>query len=220
MVFTVLNVSKHVTLPVIRAKASKYYSGNLSCFIIFYYISITFGHWTLIEYSYFEKGCRKKMCKRQSQKILWYGIWSIHALFLTTVGFEPAFVAFLYSTSKHMPVAVPCHSFKFLWRTVHSKPPAIPFGIVACTFSNNLSRNSYIRLNLNTIHYLYHALLFQCVFFRRIQPSPCSSPFVGYLATSKCEWNMSLVYCVVQPSFHTSRLEKAVFINHNFACIS
>ena len=35
-----------------------------------------------------------------------------------------------------------CHSFKFLWRTVHSKPPPIPFGIVAYTFSDNLSRNS------------------------------------------------------------------------------
>ena len=37
-----------------------------------------------------------------------------------------------------------CHSFKFLWRTVNLKPPTIPFGIVACTFSDNLSRNSCI----------------------------------------------------------------------------
>ena len=35
-----------------------------------------------------------------------------------------------------------CHSFKFLWKTVNSKPPTIPFGIVALTFSDNLSRNS------------------------------------------------------------------------------
>ena len=28
---------------------------------------------------------------------------------------------------------------------VHSKPPTIPFGIVACTFSDNLSRNSCIQ---------------------------------------------------------------------------
>ena len=35
-----------------------------------------------------------------------------------------------------------CHSFKFLWKTVNSKPPTIPFGIVAFTFSDNLSRNS------------------------------------------------------------------------------
>ena len=31
---------------------------------------------------------------------------------------------------------------KFLWRTVISKPPTVPFGIVACTFSDNLFRNS------------------------------------------------------------------------------
>ena len=37
-----------------------------------------------------------------------------------------------------------CHSFKFLWKTVNSKPPTIPFRIVACTFSDNLSRNSSI----------------------------------------------------------------------------
>ena len=35
-----------------------------------------------------------------------------------------------------------CHTFKFLWRTVNSKLPKIPFGIVTCTFSDNLSRNS------------------------------------------------------------------------------
>ena len=33
------------------------------------------------------------------------------------------------------------HSFKFLWRTVLSKPTTIPFRIVACTFSANLSWN-------------------------------------------------------------------------------
>ena len=33
-------------------------------------------------------------------------------------------------------------SFFFFGRTVNSKPPSIPFGIVACTFSDNLSRNS------------------------------------------------------------------------------
>ena len=35
-----------------------------------------------------------------------------------------------------------CHSFKFLWKTGQTKPPTIPFGIVACTFSDNRSQNS------------------------------------------------------------------------------
>ena len=36
------------------------------------------------------------------------------------------------------------HSFKFLWTTVNSKPPTVPFRIVACSFSDNLSQNSCI----------------------------------------------------------------------------
>ena len=34
--------------------------------------------------------------------------------------------------------------FQILWRTGQTKPPTIPFGIVACTFSDNLSQNSCI----------------------------------------------------------------------------
>ena len=34
---------------------------------------------------------------------------------------------------------------------MNSKPPTIPFGIVACTFSDNLSRNSCIRLCISGI---------------------------------------------------------------------
>ena len=41
-------------------------------------------------------------------------------------------------------MAFRANSFEFLWRTVNSKPPTMPFGIVACTFSDNLSRNSCI----------------------------------------------------------------------------
>ena len=43
--------------------------------------------------------------------------------------------------------SVSCHSFKFRWRTVNSELPTIPFGIVAWTFSDNLSRNSCLYLN-------------------------------------------------------------------------
>ena len=38
--------------------------------------------------------------------------------------------------------------FQILWRTVNSKPPTIPFGVVACTFSENLSRNRCVRISL------------------------------------------------------------------------
>ena len=44
-------------------------------------------------------------------------------------------------------------NFKFLWKTVNSKPPTIPFVIVACTFSDNLSRNSCIRVHLPWVNF-------------------------------------------------------------------
>ena len=64
-----------------------------------------------------------------------------------TVAVESTFVAFLYHSQTYAH-GLSCHSFKFLWRTVNSKPPTILFEIVACTFSDNLSRNSCIRLHL------------------------------------------------------------------------
>ena len=50
-----------------------------------------------------------------------------------------------FSTCRHNYVHdLSCHSFKFLWKTVLSKPPTIPFGVVMCTLSDNLSWNSCI----------------------------------------------------------------------------
>ena len=92
-----------------------------------------------IVYSYFPKGCRKK-CARDNPK--WsYGIWSIHCSWHSSC--RPTFVAFLWHSQTYVHTHL-CHSFKFLWRTVNWKPPTIPFGIVACSFSDNLSRNSCI----------------------------------------------------------------------------
>ena len=89
----------------------------------------------------FRERLAAKMCTRQPRKVIWD---MINTLFLTTVAVEPTFVAFHW----HSPTYVRClsyHPFKFLWRTGQTKPPTIPFGIVACTFSDNLSRNSCIQ---------------------------------------------------------------------------
>ena len=59
----------------------------------------------------------KKMCTRPSGKVIWD---MINTPFLTTVAVEPTFVAFLYHMQTNVP-GLPCHSFKFLWRTVHLK---------------------------------------------------------------------------------------------------
>ena len=79
-------------------------------------------------YSYFEKGCRKNM-----QAIIPKGNMGYDNYLLLLVSF---------STRKHISTAFRTYSFKFLQRTVNLKPPTMPFGIVACTFSDNLSRNS------------------------------------------------------------------------------
>ena len=60
-----------------------------------------------------------------------------------TVAVESSLVAFLWHAQTYL-YGFLCNSFKFLWRTVNSKPPTRPFGIVACTFSDKLSRNSCI----------------------------------------------------------------------------
>ena len=58
-----------------------------------------------------------------------------------TVAIEPTLLL-SFSNRKHMSVASRAILSNFFERTVNSKPPTIPFGIVACTFSDNLSRNS------------------------------------------------------------------------------
>ena len=57
-----------------------------------------------------------------------------------TVAVEPTFVAF-FSTGKHKFYGLSCILSNFFEEQC-SKLPTIPFGIVACTFSDNLSRNS------------------------------------------------------------------------------
>ena len=65
-----------------------------------------------------------------------------------TVAVEPTFVTFLQPSQTYVH-GLSCHSLKFLWRTVNSRSPTIPFGIVAYTFSDNLSRNSCIKWWIN-----------------------------------------------------------------------
>ena len=60
-----------------------------------------------------------------------------------TVAIEPTFVAFLYSTLKHMSLASREEP------AVNSNPPILSSGIVACTFSDNLSQNNCLLLCLN-----------------------------------------------------------------------
>ena len=74
---------------------------------------------------------------------------TIQTLFLTL---QLSSLRLLLSFSTRKPQYVhglSCYSFKLPYRTVPSKPPTIPYGIVACTFSD-LSRNSCIQNELST----------------------------------------------------------------------
>ena len=87
-----------------------------------------------------------KKCTRQSRKVIWD---MIITLYLTTVAVEPTFTAFLQHSQTYVR-GLSCHSFKFLCRRVNSKPRTISFGIVVCTFSDNLkSRNSCIQRGMD-----------------------------------------------------------------------
>ena len=65
-----------------------------------------------------------------------------------SVAVEPTFVSVSFSTRKHTFMVAPAIDYNF-WegRTVDLKSPTLPFGIVACTLSDNLSRISCIRIH-------------------------------------------------------------------------
>ena len=94
-------------------------------------------------YSYFEKGCRKNLHATIPKDNMGYDQYTVP----DTVAVEPTFFAFLWHSQTYI-LGPSCHSFKFLWRTVNHKPPTIPFGIVACTFSDNISQKR-CKLNKN-----------------------------------------------------------------------
>ena len=89
---------------------------------------------------------------------------------LDTVSVKTSFVASLYHAKTYVHGLL-CHSFKFLWRTANSKPPTIPFGIVACTSSDKLSRNSCIQSLNPTLKILKSKYL-------QILHKACLSPFL------------------------------------------
>ena len=69
------------------------------------------------------------MCKRQSRKVI---LNVINTLFLDTVAVKPTFAL----------ANIPSIFFQISLKKMNTKPPTKPFGIVACTFSDNLSWNS------------------------------------------------------------------------------
>ena len=91
----------------------------------------------MIDIQLFRERLSEKMCMWPSQKVIWD---IINTPFLT-LQLSNLRLLLSFSSSQTYVHSLLYYSFKFLWRTVYSKPPTIPFGIVTCTFSDNLSRN-------------------------------------------------------------------------------
>ena len=89
----------------------------------------------------FRERLSEKLCTWQSRKVIWD---MINALFLT-LQLSNLLLLLSFSTRKHMSMASRAILWHFFWKKVNSKSPTLPFGIVACTFSDNLSWNSCIR---------------------------------------------------------------------------
>ena len=86
----------------------------------------------------------EKACTRQSQKVPNMAIWSIHCSWHCSC--RTYFCCFPLALANKCPwPLVPLFQISAKIRTENPKPPIIPFGIVACTFSDNLSRNSCIQ---------------------------------------------------------------------------
>ena len=103
-----------------------------------------------------------------------------------SVAVELSFVAFLYHFQTWVH-DLSCHFSNFLWRTVNSKPPTIPFGMVACTFSDNLSRNSCILLAFCMFRKRWYAFSFGRVKTIRIR-SGVSVWSMQYMSLSGFVW--------------------------------
>ena len=85
----------------------------------------------MIDIQLFWERLLEKMCMWPSQKVIWD---IINTPFLT-LQLSNLRLLLSFSSSQTYVHSLLYYSFKFLWRTVYSKPPTIPFGIVTCTFS-------------------------------------------------------------------------------------
>ena len=97
--------------------------------------------WSQVVLQVFRERLSEKISTWQSQKVI--GIWSVHCSWHCSC--RTYFCCFFSALANICPYGLWCHSFKLLWWTVNSKPPSIPFGIVTCTFCDNLSQNTCIQ---------------------------------------------------------------------------
>ena len=93
------------------------------------------------------------MCTRQSRKVIWD---MINTLFLT-LQLSNLLLLLFFSTRKHTSMTSRTILSNFFEEQWTQNRPTIPLRIVACTFSDNLSRNSCKPLIMTTLRVPFDA---------------------------------------------------------------
>ena len=108
-----------------------------------------------------------------------------------TVAVEPTFIAFLYHSQTYVQ-GLSCHSFFFFLKNSEPKTIHNTFRVVACTLSDNLSRNSciYLRLGVTKLSFLF-------IYFQ-YGPNTCSYCTIG--------WHRTYPICAKKLHFRDQRV--------------
>ena len=86
----------------------------------------------------YRKTLSEKMCTQQSRKVKWD---MTRTLFLT-LKLTKLLLLLSFSTRKHKSMSSRAILSKFFEGQLKKKTPTMPFGVVACSFSDNLSENN------------------------------------------------------------------------------
>ena len=116
--------------------------GNLKMYLDDTIVEVTATTYPEIRYTAISRKVvrKKKMCTWKSRKILWD---MINTLFLA-LSMSNLLFLLSFSTHNYTPMASRAILSNFFEKQWTVKAPTIPFGLVACTFSDNLSRKSCI----------------------------------------------------------------------------
>ena len=93
----------------------------------------------------FRERLSEKMCTRQSRKVIWD---VINTLFLT-LWLSNLLLLLSFSTHRHMSMASPAIVSNFFEKQWTQDHPCYISGVVACTLSDNLSRNSCVEFSFS-----------------------------------------------------------------------
>ena len=131
--------------------------------------------WSIITYSYFEKGCRTSARNNLDRYCGWFWVHKFSKKF-ERMAREAMDVCLRVLTESKKVSSTATVSGKVNWSY-----PILPFGIVACTcFSDNLSRNSCTQKRRELQYPKYGSTKVQFRIFIRLYTSFCLACALGY----------------------------------------